>query len=57
MTTNDPIVKEKREAEGPREQPGATKTSSADEQPMSKPSMIWMLIPVALIALAMFLAR
>jgi len=30
---------------------------AADEQPMAKPSVVWFVVPIVIIALAIFLAR
>jgi hypothetical protein len=31
--------------------------TAADEQPMAKPSVVWFVVPIVIIALAIFLAR
>ena len=35
----------------------AEPVAAGDEQPMAKPSVIWFLVPIVIIAVAMFLAR
>jgi hypothetical protein len=35
----------------------ATPIAAADEQAMAKPSVVWFLVPIVIIALAIFLAR
>ena len=50
MTTNETNQTKPNQSQ-PNESP------SGAEQPMSKPSAIWMLVPLLLIVLAVFLAR
>jgi len=47
MKTEETVSKEHR----------AKPSAAADEQPMAKPSVIWFLVPIVIIALAIFLAR
>ena len=36
---------------------GAQPPTASNEQPMSKPSVLWFLVPIVLIALGIFFAR
>ena len=59
MKTEETISKEQRKptqasAAGTDQ---AMPSVSADEQPMAKPSVVWFLAPIVIIALAIFLAR
>jgi len=36
---------------------GSGQPAAGDEQPMTKPTLLWFLVPIIVIALAVFLAR
>lgn len=60
MTTDESISREREKssfAPTKHSESAAKGGSGADDQPISKPSMLVMLIPILLIALAIYLAR
>jgi len=63
MTTNESSSNEQNNQEERANVSTAPKGSSGppatagDEQPMTKPTLLWFLVPVIVIALAVFLAR
>jgi len=59
MTRDDSISSDQRNPTKARSAAtgSGTPTTASDEQPMTKPSVLWFLVPILLIALGIFFAR
>jgi hypothetical protein len=61
MTTNESISNvqndQEEQAKASITPKGSSGQPAGDEQPMTKPTLLWFLVPVIVIALAVFLAR
>ena len=59
MTRDDSIASDQRNptTASPAAPGSGTPTTASNEQPMTKPSVLWFLVPIVLIALGIFFAR